>query len=267
MLEWAPVAECWPILGRPAPASRLRSRCVANPGCACTLASVAQAVVWFPGLALAGVVARPSCGMPSVGPVSEAWLVAVAGPSSLASGVVSAVGGSCICSPLPALVRLPTGILHLRSHRHRHLHHIDIRCHLLPFGVWCHSLVSQWGCVTVAVSQNSAPLTPYGCVWRTPRHGEGCFRKSGSRCRPLYSNSRTHGPHRLPGLVRVAPEGFLHLHATWGWGSITRCPRVWLYSSWHWRLGRGDSTRWAARLDAHNWLITEKSRILRLCRR
>ena len=33
-----------------------------------------------------------------------------------------------------------------------------------------------------------------------------------------------------------------------------------------WRLGRGDSTRWAARSDAHNWLITEKSRILRLCR-
>ena len=27
----------------------------------------------------------------------------------------------------------------------------------------------------------------------------------------------------------------------------------------HWHLGRGDSTRWAARLDAHNWLITEKS--------
>ena len=27
----------------------------------------------------------------------------------------------------------------------------------------------------------------------------------------------------------------------------------------HWRLGRGNSTRWAARSDAHNWLITEKS--------
>ena len=27
----------------------------------------------------------------------------------------------------------------------------------------------------------------------------------------------------------------------------------------HWRLGRGDSTRWAARTDAQNWLITEKS--------
>ena len=27
----------------------------------------------------------------------------------------------------------------------------------------------------------------------------------------------------------------------------------------HLRLGRGDSTRWAARSDAHNWLITEKS--------
>ena len=26
-----------------------------------------------------------------------------------------------------------------------------------------------------------------------------------------------------------------------------------------WRLGRGDSTRWAARLDADNWLITGKS--------
>ena len=26
-----------------------------------------------------------------------------------------------------------------------------------------------------------------------------------------------------------------------------------------WPLGRGDSTRWAARSIAHNWLITEKS--------
>ena len=27
----------------------------------------------------------------------------------------------------------------------------------------------------------------------------------------------------------------------------------------HWRLGRGDSTRWEACSDAQNWLITEKS--------
>ena len=27
-----------------------------------------------------------------------------------------------------------------------------------------------------------------------------------------------------------------------------------------WRLGRGGSTQWAARSDAHNWLITEKSK-------
>ena len=27
----------------------------------------------------------------------------------------------------------------------------------------------------------------------------------------------------------------------------------------HLRLGRGDSTWWAARSDAHNWLIAEKS--------
>ena len=26
-----------------------------------------------------------------------------------------------------------------------------------------------------------------------------------------------------------------------------------------WRLGRGDPSRWAARSDAHNWLITEQS--------
>ena len=34
----------------------------------------------------------------------------------------------------------------------------------------------------------------------------------------------------------------------------------------HWRLGRGDSTWWAALSHAHNWLITEKSSTLRLCR-
>ena len=33
----------------------------------------------------------------------------------------------------------------------------------------------------------------------------------------------------------------------------------------HWRLGRGDSTWWAARSNAHNWLITEKSSTRRLC--
>ena len=34
----------------------------------------------------------------------------------------------------------------------------------------------------------------------------------------------------------------------------------------HWRLGSGDTTWWAARSDAHNWLITEKSSTRRLCR-
>ena len=33
-----------------------------------------------------------------------------------------------------------------------------------------------------------------------------------------------------------------------------------------WRLGRGGSTQWAARSDAHNWLITEKSWTLQSCR-
>ena len=34
----------------------------------------------------------------------------------------------------------------------------------------------------------------------------------------------------------------------------------------HRRLGKGDSTWWAARSDAHNWLITKKSSTRQLCR-